>query len=73
MIYADAKKRAAPYGKIVAKLPEMRRDTVMLIHQSIAQAKPAYVLVNNRSVGNAPKTIQGLVELLRANEPTSSQ
>jgi hypothetical protein len=30
-------------------------------------------LVNNRSEGNAPKTIQGLVELLQANEPTSSQ
>jgi uncharacterized protein YecE (DUF72 family) len=73
MSYADAKKRAAPYTKIVAELPEMRRDTVAIIQQSIVQAKPAYVLVNNRSEGNAPKTIQGLVELLQANEPTSSQ
>jgi len=64
MSYADAKKRAAPYTKIVAELPEMRRDTVAIIQQSIAQAKPAYVLVNNRSEGNAPKTVQGLVELL---------
>ena len=69
MTYADAKKRAAPYTKIVAELPEMRRDTVALIRQSIAQAKPAYVLVNNRSEGNAPKTIQGLVEMLRAAGP----
>ena len=69
MSYADAKKRAAPYTKIIAELPEMRRDTVMLIHQSIAQAKPAYVLVNNRSEGNAPKTIQDLVEMLRAAGP----
>lgn len=64
MSYADAKRRAAPYTKIVAELPEMRRDTVAIIQQSIAQAKPAYVLVNNRSEGNAPKTVQGLVELL---------
>ncbi len=64
MTYADAKKRAAPYTKIVAELPEMRRDTVTLIHQSITQAKPVYVLVNNRSEGNAPKTIQGLADLL---------
>jgi uncharacterized protein YecE (DUF72 family) len=64
MSYADAKKRAAPYAKIVAELPEMRRDTVALIQQSTSQAKPAYVLVNNRSEGNAPKTIQALVEML---------
>ncbi|MFO0699595.1 MAG: DUF72 domain-containing protein [Nitrospira sp.] len=64
MSYAEAKKRAAPYTKIVGELPEMRRDTVALIEQSTRQAKPAYVLVNNRSEGNAPKTIQGLVDLL---------
>jgi uncharacterized protein YecE (DUF72 family) len=73
MSYADAKKRAAPYTKIVEELPEMRRDSVTLIQQSFSQAKPAYVLVNNRSEGNAPKTIQGLVELLQANKPTSSR
>lgn len=69
MSYAEAKQRAAPYTKIVAELPEMRRDTVALIRQSITQAKPAYVLVNNRSEGNAPKTIQGLVEALEEAVP----
>ena len=69
MSYADAKKRAAPYSKIVTELPEMRRDTVSLIQQSINHGTPAYVLVNNRSEGNAPKTIQGLVELLEAAGP----
>lgn len=64
MSYAEAKKRAAPYTKIVAELPEMRRETVALIQQSVRQAKPAYVLVNNRSEGNAPKTVQALVEML---------
>lgn len=64
MSYEEAKKRAAPYNKIVAELPEMRKDTVALIQQSIKQANPAYVLVNNRSEGNAPKTIQGLVDVL---------
>lgn len=66
MSYAEAKQRAVPYTAIVGELPEMRRDTASLIHQSITQAKPAYVLVNNRSEGNAPKTIQGLVELLQS-------
>lgn len=66
MSYAEAKQRAAPYTKIVAELPEMRRDAVALMRLSVSQSKPAYVLVNNRSEGNAPKTIQGLVEMLNA-------
>jgi uncharacterized protein YecE (DUF72 family) len=66
MTYEAAKKRAEPYNKIVAELPEMRRDTITLVQQSIKLAKPAYVLVNNRSEGNAPTTIQGLVEMLPA-------
>lgn len=64
MSYEDAKKRAAPYNKIVVELPDMRRDTVALIHQSITQAKKAYVLVNNRSEGNAPLTVQALADTL---------
>lgn len=64
MSYEAAKKRAEPYNKIVGELPEMRRDTIAIVQQSIQQAKPAYVLVNNRSEGNAPTTIQGLVEML---------
>ena len=66
MSYEQAKQQAAPYTKIVAELQEMRRDTVALIRQSIAKTKPAYVLVNNRSEGNAPKTIQGLADLLES-------
>lgn len=64
MSYESAKKRAEPYNKIVAELPDMRRDTIALVQQSVRLAKPAYVLVNNRSEGNAPKTIQGLVDML---------
>ncbi len=64
MSYAEAKKRAEPYTKIVAELPEMRQDAVALIRQSLKQGKTAYGLVNNRSEGNAPLTIQGLVEAL---------
>lgn len=64
MSYEAAKKRAEPYNKIVGELLEMRRDTVPLIHHSIKAAKPAYVLVNNRSEGNAPSTIQGMVDML---------
>ncbi len=64
MTYETAKKRAAPYNKIVGELPEMRRDTVNLVTQAVTENRQAYVLVNNRSEGNAPLTVQALVKSL---------
>src|SRR4029079_2868392 len=58
--YEAAKKRAEPYNKIVGELPEMRRDTVELVRKVVAENRRAYVLVNNRSEGSAPLTIQTL-------------
>lgn len=60
MNYETAKKRAAPYNAIVEELPQMRKETVALIKQSVEENRQAYVLVNNRSEGNAPLTIQAL-------------
>jgi uncharacterized protein YecE (DUF72 family) len=57
-------KRAAPYNKIVGELPEMRKETVVLIKQAVGENRRAYVLVNNRSEGNAPLTIKELVSQL---------
>jgi Protein of unknown function DUF72 len=57
--YEAAKKRAEPYTKIVEELPEMRRETVELVRKAVAENRRAYVLVNHRSEGNAPLTIQG--------------
>jgi hypothetical protein len=65
MSYAAAKKRAEPYTKIVGELPEMREDTVSLVRQAVSAGRHAYVLVNNRSEGNAPMTIQALNDQLR--------
>ena len=67
MTYEAAKKQAEPYTKIVKELPEMRRDTVTLVKQAITEKRQAYVLVNNRSEGNAPLTVQALVERLHTN------
>jgi uncharacterized protein YecE (DUF72 family) len=64
MSYAAAKKRAAPYTKIVEALPQMRREAVELVRKATAENRRAYVLVNNRSEGNAPLTVQGLVGML---------
>ncbi|MGZ8405369.1 MAG: hypothetical protein ACXW38_06855, partial [Nitrospira sp.] len=65
MSYEAAKKRAAPYNKIVEVLPQMRKETVTLIKQAVEENRGAYVLVNNRSEGNAPLTVQALVSYLR--------
>ena len=64
MSYEGAKKRAEPYNKIVGELPEMRRDAVALMGQATGEARRVYAIVNNRSEGNAPLTIQALTALL---------
>jgi uncharacterized protein YecE (DUF72 family) len=67
MTYEAAKKRAAPYDKIVRELPEMRRDTLKLVRQATSEGRSVYVLVNNRAEGNAPLTIQAIVDRLSVN------
>ena len=62
---AAKKKRAEPYTKIVEELPEMRREMVQLVRQAVSEGRRTYVLVNNRSKGNAPLTVQTLSEMLR--------
>jgi hypothetical protein len=62
--YEAAKKRAEPYNKIVGELPEMRRDTVDLVKKAMEDTRRAYIIVNNRSEGNAPLTIQALMKML---------
>lgn len=65
MSYEAAKKRAEPYTKIVEELPDMRRDTLELVKKAVREKHKAYVLVNNRSEGNAPMTIQALRNALK--------
>ncbi|MEO7861514.1 MAG: hypothetical protein ABIU05_13960 [Nitrospirales bacterium] len=57
-----AKKRTEPYTNTIDELPTMRRDAVNLVNQSIEEKRQAYVLMNNRSEGNVPLTVQTLVE-----------
>lgn len=66
MPYEVAKKRAAPYNKIVAELPQMRKETVPLIKQATEENRRVYLLVNNRSEGNAPLTVQALANTLES-------
>lgn len=63
--YHDAVKAYQPYDKVVKPLPDMRRETVRLVRHANAENRRAYVLVNNRSEGNAPQTVQALADMLR--------
>lgn len=65
MSYEAAKKRAEPYTKIVEELPQMRRDTVELVRKAVNEDRRVYVLINNRSEGNAPLTIQAIVNQIQ--------
>jgi hypothetical protein len=65
MKYHEAVKAYEPYNKIVRPLPDMRKETVALIHQAVTEQIQARVLVNNRSEGSAPLTVQALVNQLR--------
>ena len=67
--YEAAKKRTEPYTKIVEALPAMRRETVELVRKAVAEGRRTYVLVNNRSEGNAPLTIQALTDHLLEAPP----
>lgn len=60
-----AKKRAELYNKIVGEIFEMRRDTIEFVKKTLAENRRAYVIVNNRSEGNASLTIQALMDALR--------
>ena len=44
----------------------MRQESVQVARQAVSEGRRAYVIVNNRSEGNAPLTVQALSDLLRA-------
>jgi uncharacterized protein YecE (DUF72 family) len=62
--YGEAVKAYQPYNRIVRALPEMRTETVRLVREAVSRQIPSYVLVNNRSEGSAPLTIQALADQL---------
>jgi hypothetical protein len=57
-------KAYGPYDKIVNPVPDMGRETVAVVRHATAGNLRAYVLVNNRSEGNAPQTVQALADQL---------
>ena len=70
--YADAVKRFAPYSKLQNEIPEMRRDVVRLAKRALERKVPAFIVVNNRSEGCSPATIDSL-RLMISNQINTSE
>jgi uncharacterized protein YecE (DUF72 family) len=52
-----------PYDRTQMVLPEMRQALAELIRRSIAGRRGLYIYINNRTEGNAPNTIAGVLDL----------
>ncbi len=63
--YAKAVEINSPYDSIKTRLPEMRDDIERLIETALEFNIPLYLLVNNRTEGCAPLTIQEMDERIR--------
>jgi len=62
----------APYDRIQDPNPELRTDLVRLVEAAEQLRVPAYLIVNNRAEGSAPRTIAAVASLLsqrRARAP----
>jgi uncharacterized protein YecE (DUF72 family) len=65
--YAEAVDEFAPYNQLRDPNPELRRDVARLVELARQLRVPAYILVNNRAEGSAPRTIAAIARLLAGN------
>ncbi len=60
--YADAVEKFSPYQEIRDPNPATRQALKALIARARDRHEPSYIFVNNRLEGNAPETIQAIVD-----------
>ncbi len=63
--YEDAVEAFSPYDQVVEEQPKLRTAIADLVQRAVELNLPAYVFVNNRAEGSAPKTIEGALSVLR--------
>ena len=61
--YEDAVKLFQPYTMIKQPNEAMRHDVATLIRRAIERNTEAFIIVNNRAEGNAPMTIDSIINL----------
>ena len=64
--YQTAVEMFQPYDRIKEENPELRLGLVESVKKCIDGKKELYVYVNNRAEGNAPKTIEAILDLLES-------
>lgn len=64
--YEEAVKKFAPYDSIQEENPELREGLVQTVRKCLAEGKTLYAYVNNRAEGNAPKTIEAILDMLES-------
>jgi uncharacterized protein YecE (DUF72 family) len=60
--YEEAVAKFAPYQQVLEPNHEVRQALKGLIKRARDRAEPSYIFVNNRLEGNAPQTIESIVE-----------
>jgi len=63
--YQTAVDTFSPYDRLHLELTQTRQATAALMRYSMDKSRKAFILVNNRFEGCAPKTIQGILDLLK--------
>ena len=67
--YEERRDEFLPFDRIVDESPEMRRQVVGLMRESVRLGREVSVLVNNKAEGCSPRTIRALAEMLASEEP----
>ncbi len=63
-LYAEAVARFEPYERIQEENPELRDGLVQSVERAVAEGRKLFAYVNNRAEGNAPLTIDAVLEKL---------
>jgi len=62
--YEEGVQTFQPYERVQDPIPETREALRALIQKALAERRTAYIFVNNRLEGNAPGTIEAVVDSL---------
>ena len=71
--FQDAIERFHPYRTLQAPNQQMRNDVVRILKRALQKEKRAYILVNNRSEGNSPLTIEAIGKQLLSELESNSR
>jgi uncharacterized protein YecE (DUF72 family) len=62
--YQDAVEMFQPYADVREENPEARLGVASVADRCMVEGKTLFAYINNRAEGNAPKTIEGILDIL---------